>query len=516
MKKQISHEHYVALLCIGLITILAGYMAFNRTYLTFETETDFIGSFIPEAQRFIDGQPLSLEFHPPLYSTILGVVQKQTKNWMVSGIIISLVSSMLVLVTNYLLFYKICGRSAAWGTLLCFAASTTFISFSCFATSDMFFMAIYSSVLLLLYLAVTVGKNKWLWMLCGIVSSFALLTRSNSLTLLGILAVPWIFQCSKSRAFKNFIFVMVGISGPIFIWVIIAVTTGSPIAPSGNHTNLALTYFSETSDRMSGDARVKIEERFHSLKEVLTYNPTLMVKTYLKDFYFLLMKILYSNKIILYPLNLFVIVGFILLIEKPKKYFLIYLILFTLTQMMLVNFKDYENRYYLFLIPLIGAAVGFAFEKIAKLSRWSAVRIVFISFLILISGIDLRETYLKSKIDLNRQNDELNEVISKIKKIDTSKFEHSNIVARKPHLAFYLDMNQIYYPQTKTLGELKSFLNAKGNKMPLYVYFGTAEKRMRPQYKVLLRPSEVPEWLKLVAKSKKEAFWALYKFCPSA
>jgi hypothetical protein len=72
--------------------------------------------------------------------------------------------------------------------------------------------------------------------------------------------------------------------------------------------------------------------------------------------------------------------------------------------------------------------------------------------------------------------------------------EHGKIViARKPHIAYYLDMKLEMFPYVSSYEELIAHMR-KANAS--YLYFGLMEAGMRPQFQRLLDPSSAPKELK--------------------
>jgi hypothetical protein len=67
------------------------------------------------------------------------------------------------------------------------------------------------------------------------------------------------------------------------------------------------------------------------------------------------------------------------------------------------------------------------------------------------------------------------------------------IVARKPHIAYYLDMKMQLFPYVDTYEELVAEMR-KVNAS--YLYFGLMEAGMRPQFQHLLDPRKAPPELK--------------------
>lgn len=222
----------VTALCFLLISLLS----LKRSYFGFGTETDYLGAFLPEAQRVIAGEPLLLEFHPPLYSMCLALVQTLTQDWLRTGLLVSLVASAVALITNFLFFYRLLGVYAGWGAILGLITSDEFLKYSAYATSDVFFLALYSSAFLLSLLAAK-KKLAYLWILCGLAVGCILLTRTNGITCLLIAALPWWSGSSFRQKRNDFLCFLLGLLIPLLSWVSYASFSGSQLTPAGTYAN---------------------------------------------------------------------------------------------------------------------------------------------------------------------------------------------------------------------------------------------------------------------------------------
>lgn len=500
-------EKFIALFLIVCSGLYIGFLAFNRSFFTFSTETDYLSNFVPEAQRLLEGKPLLLKYHPPFYSIILALFQIFTKDWLTTGLIVSLLSGILALATNFIFFYQLCGQYSGWGAIFGLISSSVFLTYSAFATSDIFFLAFYSSSLLFALLATRSNSSK-LWIICGLIIGCALLTRSNALTLLLIILAPWLCNLSFKRRLTNFICLITAISVPLMIWIFFALATGSQLTPSGTHLNFAMTYFS-SGNRISGESMSQVKGRFENLIQVLTYDPAHILKIYIKDLYNLPRKVFLLLE---FPLELFVLPGLLfLLIVRINKEFILYLFI-TLFQVLLLNFKAYEERYFLFLVPLFGAAVGESYKIILESTKRRLIKIfltiLFISFTAIASIASLTKPWNR----LHAQDVELKEVMLQKNRLSFS--INSAIVARKPHVPFLYGIQRISFPNVDNLNNLRAFLESQTERHSLFVYYGSQEKKRRPKLAILINPDKRPEWLEVVAKSAKPNRWVLYKYKP--
>ena len=107
-----------AVLLGALLLTFAGVvlgLGLSRSYLGYGVETDFIGAYVPEAQRFLDGEPLLSEFHPPLYPLAIAGLRQLVDDWLLAGVVLSVVSGMAVLIVSWLLFHDLGGRGNRLG-----------------------------------------------------------------------------------------------------------------------------------------------------------------------------------------------------------------------------------------------------------------------------------------------------------------------------------------------------------------------------------------------------------------
>ncbi len=489
-------------------------LSLQRSYFGFGTETDYLGGFLPEAQRVLNGEPLRLDFHPPLYSILLAFVQTIAQDWLKTGLFVSLISSILALILNALFFNQLIGFYASCGAVLGLITSVTFLKYSAYATSDIFALSLYSGCLLLSLLAAK-KKSAALWILCGLAVGSLLLTRTNGITCLFIAVLPFISSHSWKQKLLDFLYFIVGISVPLLAWFCYASLSGSRLSPAGTYANFALTYFSPSYDRVSGDARIQVETQFDSLLDVLTYDPLHIAKTYIKDLVRLAIQI---PRMLRIPLTLLVPVGLFSFLKngtKNNRLCAFYLVL-TLLQVLLINFKAYEARYFLFLLPGLGAAAGVGFAYLLSLARKRQekriVVAVSLACIALLLALSYRSTWQAVTSDIG----ELDESVPQIQKLN---LDGENLISRKPHLPFYTNAVPLSFPNVETLPELECAFKAElakttSDSNDLFLYYGTKERDFRRQFEMLLAPESSPAWLVPIVQSQQAETWVLYKYRP--
>jgi hypothetical protein len=125
------------------------------------------------------------------------------------------------------------------------------------------------------------------------------------------------------------------------LWAATAKATGSPQWATYLYLNLALTYFAPDADRSTHDALLSLAPQFHSSWDVLTHDLAKLARTYVRDLYTTALQVFQSNHLLLFPINLFALLGLFMLPWAHGGLFLRLLLMTTAAQLMLVNLKAY-------------------------------------------------------------------------------------------------------------------------------------------------------------------------------
>lgn len=497
-----------------LASFLVAFLAFNRSYFTYSTETDYIARNLPDAQRLLRGEPMLLEFHPPFYSIMLAAFHGLFRDWFTTGLVLSWLSGAIVLITSFALFFRIGGRYAAWGSLAGLMSSRLFLTYSSFATQDMFFLALYSSCFLLAFLAMQ-RESRILWGLTGAVSACALLTRANGLSLMILLAFP-LFQSRNTRdRLKDLACILTACIIVLAAWGIVAKLTGSPFGTRFGHVNLAMRYFPAEGDPFTVEARQQLISRFSSYKDVVLHNPGYILVTYVKDTFQYMKRIFLSTELVTFPILLFSLPGIFLLFLKPGGVFAPLFLVATISQVALLGFKEYEPRFYLFLVPVLAAGAGVCIEYLrAETTRgWKQAFALALFLPFLLAGVkETRDALLETREELHAQDEELGEIIPVARKLVEP---DAVLVCRKEHIPFYLGIQHAKFPDAGDLHGFRDWLRDLHGDNTVYVYFGPDEKRNRTRLGELGSAERAPGWLKPVAQSRVRNRWVLYRYVPS-
>jgi 4-amino-4-deoxy-L-arabinose transferase-like glycosyltransferase len=494
-----------AILVAVYVVFILG-IGLGRSYIGYD-ETDYVSFFVPEAQRFLAGEPLGSAFHPPLYPILIAGAHALLGDWLAAGLAVSLVFGLVGLVCSCLLLRRLGGLAAAWGTGLTLMGSGIFIGESARASADVMFFALFMAACLLALEALS-SSSRRLWAACGLVVGLALITRTNGPPLLLLALAPFLGAGPRHERTVDCLHLIAGIALPVLAVVAYGGATGSHVWPTENHLSLATSYFAG-GDRNSLDAALRVTGRFGSLTEVLLHDPVHIATTYLRDLYQLLSADI--TMLVEFPLCFMYLPGLLLIVGRRWSGALAIVLAILVAELLLTNLKQFQPRYYLFLVPLIGAAVGHTCWHILGLewsARWRAVLASTITLMFVAAiGLSFAKTYRGARDGMV----ELAELVP----ASPGRIERgAAIVARKPHLAFYVGAESIHLPELDTLAVLHAFLRLQAARAPLYLLYGQIERRLRPQFQALQTATGTPHWLEVVAASAVPGQWVLYRYRP--
>jgi hypothetical protein len=498
---------HTALAAWGVILSAAVSLALfasRRQYFTFGTETDFVSGFANQARAILAGQPLQLGFHPPLYPVALALVNVSVEDWLTTGLVLSWVASLVSLIAQYRFFALILKREAGVGAVVALVTSTVFTTYAMMATSDLFFLALWSASL---WLAAAALENDGFarWAGCGLLVGLALLARTNGVTLLVLLVLPWLSQASRStpRRWTRVAAWMLGLILPLMTWVAVALHSGSEVLPRSNYSNLAMTYFG-SGDRISGESRIGVEQRFDGLLDVITHDPVRMGRQYVHDLLSVPRRLLRSGGVTLW-VAILAVAGLPLRCARSRRVLVFASI--TALQVAIVNLKTFEARYWLFLVPWLGALAGAGVcGLLVRLRpRWvRAIATTMLLLAVLVSGVAAS----RSAREVVHQDDtELGWLVATVR---SSVPVDAIVVARKWHLAQYAAVAIRGFPNVASVEDLRGALLAE-QQAPIFLYYGSVERWYRPALRELADPETAPEWLEPLAVSPGPESWVLYR-----
>jgi hypothetical protein len=508
---RFPHTGAIAWLAIAATSAAVGFLALGREFLTFGTEADFVSGFVNQARSVLEGEPLRLGFHPPLYPLVLAVSNGGGGDWFATGLLVSWASAVAALVCQYGFFRLLLHREAGLGAIVALAASATFLTYAAMATSDLLFFALWSAAL---WLSASAGMHRTpgRWAAAGALVAFAALARINGATLLVLTVLPWLAQPAAARRARwaGVTAWSIGLSVPLALWTAGAALTGSDLLPRQNYANLAMTYFG-SGDRVAGESRLEVERRFDGLWDVVTHDPKRMARSYVRDLRRLPRRLVESDTLT-WSAMIVALAGLLVFVRRMRGWVAVVFVAAVALQAAVVNLKTFEARYWIFLLPWIGALAGAGIAALLTRLGPRGLRAAAACALLVWLGVISTGAHRAAAVAVHRNDLELDWLVTTIR---ASIPANALVVARKMHLGFYTDVRMRGFPNVESIDALRAAL-AGDTRNALYVYYGSIERARRPELRALSDPSRAPDWLEPVAVHPGADAWVLYRATTSA
>jgi 4-amino-4-deoxy-L-arabinose transferase-like glycosyltransferase len=496
-----TDARYVTGVCV-LGAALITYLASGRQYMSFGVETDLLMQFMPDAERFLRGEPLELPYHPPLYAILSALANLLTGDWLTGGLLISMCAAAAAMILSFHWLRLIASPMIGVGAVAGMLASSAFVAHAGLASTDALFVALFLAVCSTAA-AAQQRDSKLLWFLTGVAAALAILTRTNGITLLAV-ALPPLLQPRDRLA--NAGIVLAGSTAVLGAWVLLAALSGSHVAPEGTHVSLAWYYYQR--DMLFGDASVALAGEFSSAWDVIARDPMLILTTYARDLYNLCQQLLAADFTLSSPLNLLVLPGLIHLISQSRK-FVVHLLVLVVPQLLLLNLAYPDQRYYLFLVPVFGAGAMATLLLLTSVitGRWRR-RALFGIF----AACWLVATLVSARAGQREWFGSERELDQAISAVEAEASGAALLVARKPHIAYYTGLQHAWVPPSvQTVADLQAHLRNE-TRLPVVVYLGSEEIGVRPNLRPLVAESDAPPWLLPLERGTRPVRWALFRY----
>ncbi len=503
------------LIClIHLLTLV--YLARQHPFGNYATETDFYHFYAPDAERIASGQFPQNTYQGPGYPATLALVAKLTgtsDDLFTAGKWLSVVCAVLCGLLVFVLFARLFGYWIGLGAQLIAIASGEFPQFSLNAATDVFFLLLCLAVLV----AFTTERIplRWRVALTGALAALAYLTRYNGLflpavCLIGIVLLNLFDRGWRERWVLSAIFI-----AAFFItswpWLYLNYRHhGSPFYNT-NYLNLATEFYPElVANKTNQDATRVLEERFHSFADVLRYDPQRLVTRYPANLWESLRRS-FTDTLVNQWVAWMAWLGVLFAFAKRRSKEVTLVLIAGAGYFLLVSLTHWETRYYFFLMILYSGFAAFAAAEWLAMARsqgwlkppvFTLIPVALVALMFALSLAESRKdvtTFLAAQpVEIPAARDYLSSV---------GAIGGRRIVARKPHLP-YLSRNQwVFFPQVKSLDELRVWVE---NNRVDYVAIGRRELKERRELAALGDPKKAPDWLKAVWVNDDPMF-ILYK-----
>ena len=484
----IAGVYFIVLLIISLLYHKVG---------DYGVETDFFWGYVPEAKSFINGYLKIDPFRGPFYPIVLGLVNLIISNYFISGILIGIVSASFVIFLSYEIIKRIFSPLVALFVTLILAVNPIFVQYSYSAGTDMIFCALATATMYFFLKSNTLNYKNLI--IAAILGGLSYLTRYNGVFLFGFVVVIlfinyWnISWTNRIKSSVVFVAVFILTFTP---WGIYCLNEKGSFFYNENYKNIAYELFYGKGQIAWDEFWFKESSNFTSLPDVVTRDFSKFISMIIGNIgeHFLLD----MERMMGWFAGAFVILGLLLLfISRPYKnwksietgYYLSNLFFFGL---LLLIF--YSERFSIFLIPFYTLlAIKPLFSEKFLLKKLP----VQIGYLLAIALVTV--TLAKSiSFNSSRINSGPQELLILKDWYDNNVPQNERgkkLAARKPHVAYYLDMEFSLLPLAENYNELLEKL--KENNVD-YLYFSPIEEAMRREFQSLLDPKLAHPGLEVV------------------
>lgn len=502
------------LICLAHFIILAS-LANRHPIGNFATETDFYHYYAPDAERISQGEFPSNTYQGPGYPALLALITKLIgSDLFTTGKWLSVIGAVICGFLVFLLFGRLFGYWVGIGAQAITIVSGEFPQFAINATTDVLF-------LLLCLLALVIFIYPWFSMhsrmaIVGILAGFAYLTRYNGIFLLiafiiGIFLLNQ-FEQNRRHRLKLSAIVLLTFFVTISPWLYANYKyRGSPFYNT-NYLNLATEFYPElVAGKTNQDGTRALEEKFHSAADVLRYDPMRVISHYPFNFYETL-RLSIKDSLVAELVGWSAWLGIIFVLIKRRSKDLALVLIIGAIYLLLIALTHWETRYCFFIMALYSGFAVYGVTKITELLRMSGLKLKIIvpAVSVLLVGVMWVSSVAESRQDVIRflaghpieilaARDYLNDINPQGARL--------RVVARKPHLP-YLSRNEwVFFPQVKSIDELRLWV--EGNNID-YIAIGRRELKERKELTPLGDPKNAPAWLKAVWVYENPVF-ILYK-----
>jgi hypothetical protein len=399
----------------------------------------------------------------------------------------------------FTLFAGLFGRWVGVGAQLIAIASGELPQYSIQAGTDLFFLFLCLAVLTLF-----LGERwpaRWRIAGAGALTGAAYVTRYNGLFLLAACLIGiFVFNLlerplrQRARACAAFLAFFLLAASP---WLYANWRRhGSPIYNT-NYLNMATEFYPElVGGKVNQDATRALEQRFRSFGDVLRYDPKRMLAAYPRNLWESLRLSLRENLVAQFVGWLGWLGALFVLGERRSRPALALLVAGGL-YLLLMGLNHWETRYYFFLAALYAGLAAYAAARwlaMARAQGWlrhrgfEAIPAAIVAGMMVMTlaqsrGL-VREFLAGHPWEILAARDYLGGSPTGLR-----------IVARKPHLPYLSHNEWVFFPQVKTVEELRAWLTENPADL---IAIGKRELKERKGLAPLGNPKKAPDWLEPV------------------
>lgn len=471
-------------------------------------ETDFYGGLVQESQQIAHGDLPIGRFKGPIYGLVLAALSFPIREFFTAAVILSVLSAALVLYFTAKTVLRLFGPLVAVLTVLGVAVNAQFVKYSYTASTDMLFnLWMIASAYFILRRE---EPDRGGLLLAGLLAGIAYLTRYAGVALLcwapvAILIIlgrrlPWRRRLLMTSVFLG------GALAVIVPWAVYCKLRAGSFVVNDNYLSIVFGMYGDTHTNWD-HFWAREAGNFHSFVDVVLKDPGLFFRKtatnlLIHPFHDIgfnasepgepvqLPRALLS---LMHPLlGVLAVPGFVWwILSRPDRRQIAYFAL-SASYFVILLPVFYGSRFSLFLAPAYVLLAALFLLKLPwrRLEKGGDI----------IRGLIITGVFLFVAIDTGKviRGDISNGPLVVLRMRDTLRVNHVSLkegailVARKPHIAYYLKMQYRAFPDVETTPELMRELRRLNAR---YLYYGPNEWLMRSQFRFLLDPRQAPQGL---------------------
>jgi 4-amino-4-deoxy-L-arabinose transferase-like glycosyltransferase len=471
-------------------------VARHHTLGSYATETDFYHLYGPDAERIGAWKFPANDNKGPGYPALVALVSLVTGDVFVSGKWISVVSGALAGLLVFLLCARLFGYWAGVGAQMILLVSGPFPRFALSASTDVVFLLLCLAALLCFMN--DRASARWRVASAGAVTGAAWLVRVNGIFLIPTFLLAILFLDVFGAGWRK----RLELAALLPAAALIAVApwlyanyrhNGSPFYNTTYLTVALFLYGDVTGGRINQDGVTVLSRMFHSLGDVLRYDPWRIVFRYPVN---VLANVGHSlaGDLVSLPVAGLALAGATWALLRQRSNDLLLVLLAGACYVLLLGVVHWEARFYLFVAVIYAGLASYALAGAVMLARrWGRAPGLAVG---LLSGAVWLAALTHARADVSSfLADPSVEIVGACGYLQQQGISGARILARKPHLPYVCRQEWVYFPLVRSLEELHTWLETH----PVdFIAFGTAEQQFRPALIGLREPALAPSWLKAV------------------
>jgi Dolichyl-phosphate-mannose-protein mannosyltransferase len=480
-----------ALLFLAIMLFLA--LTFHKVG-GFNVETDFYGGYGPEAKEFLKGNIVIDAYHGPFYPWIVSMFARFIGNVFTAGVIVSVVSASLTIFFVFRIVEAFYSAGVAFLATLFTAVNTNFIFYSYSACSDILFMMLLLMGVFLLIRSEEMSPLELV--LSAVCMAMAYLVRYNGLVFLA--SVPLVLLLGLLRAKGIGKYTAAALWAAVFVcviapWAIYLKVHRGSFFYNANYQNLAFELFGGGKANWD-NFWFEESKKYASYWDVISASPLLLMKTVLGNVF----THLYGD---LTKLNSFLVGGMAVVgaivvgISHPPKRMLGLLLVF-LSFFCILLPVFYGERFSLFLLPVYSMFAAYMLKSIFEKYRSRKTVSILVTVLALVAlVVTCADSYALNSVNIRTGATTMEAIGNAFHRKFGDEYDNQLIAARKPQIAYFLNMRLFTFPMVDSYDSLISVLRSNDVR---FLYYGDYEASDRPQFSGLQGADTVHAGLRTV------------------